>query len=77
MEAIDVILSLTLCGAAIYYLCYQIREDLSERREASRKAARERMLRRELEFMKDYAIFFSEVHSNNCGQQEVRTHDTV
>lgn len=65
MEAIDTILIVLLCAAALYYVYYQLSEEVREKREANVRAARERRIQREMDFIKDYAIFFSEIHAKN------------
>lgn len=74
MEAIDTILIVLLCVATLYYIYYQLSEEVREKREENIKAARERRIQREMDFVKDYALFFSEIHT--C-QKEDKPNDFI
>lgn len=74
---VDAIIFSSMIVSILLYAAYNGQQNRYEYEEAKRKREERRRVELEKEFIKDYAIFFSEVHSNNCGQQEVGTHDTV
>ncbi len=65
MEVIDTILIITLCVVALCYVYYLFNEEVKEKREANIRAAKEKRIQREMDFVKDYAVFFSEIHTKS------------